>query len=139
MNAWPFKVGVDGLSLTSSWVTTAALGVVSGDTTTEDLPSRGWLVGVDLRLSSISGATTVRFYLSEDANGGALLTPHTVAGATQDISLALGAGTSGGASWNLIRRPFALSAIYAHFKLDAGTATGAVRLVGETGSAWRVA
>lgn len=137
MNAWPFKIGATNLSLTSSWVSTA-LGAVSGDSTTEDLPSRGWLVGLDLRLTSISGASTVTFYLTEDANGLVLLTPHALSAATQTISLGLGAGTSGGVSWNLIRRPFALSSLYAHFKLDAGTATGSARLVGETGSAWRI-
>lgn len=137
MNAWPFKVGADGLSLSSGW-TSAALGAVAGDSLTEDLPGRGWLVGLDLRLSNINGAGTVSFYLSEDEDGLLLLTPHSVANATQAINYAKDSVVAGGVSWNLIRRPFALSAIYAHLRLDAGTATGALRLVGETGSAWRL-
>ena len=137
MNAWPFLVGADGLALTSDWLT-VALGAVEGDAATEPVPTRGWLVGLDLRLSSIDGASTVTFYLSTDEDGLLLLTPSGTLGATQAVSLARGSNDAGGVSWSLARRPFALSALYAHFKLDAGTAAGAVRVCGECGSAWRV-
>ena len=137
MNPWPFFIGADSLALTSSWLT-AELGAVAGDDTTEPVPSRGWLVGIDVRLTSIQGAGTVTFYLSEDEAGLKLLTPSGTTGATQAISLALDLTTDGGVSWNLARKPFAVSAVYAHFKLDAGTATASVRVSGECGSAWRV-
>ena len=129
MNAWPFFIGADALALTTSWLT-VELGVVAGDATTEPVPSRGWLAGLDLRLSAIQGAGSVTFYLSEDAAGLKLLTPSGTTGATQAINLALD-------ETNLGRKPIVGGALYAHFKLDAGTATGAVRVSGECGSAWR--
>ncbi len=137
MTPWPFLVGADALALSTSW-TTATLAAVVGDDSTEPLPTRGWLVGLDLRLTEISGATSVTFYLSDDADGLHLLTPSGTSGATQTISLAKDNATAGGVSWNLTRRPFAASALYVHVKLDAGTASGAVRATGECGSAWRV-
>jgi hypothetical protein len=136
MNPWPFFIGADGLALTTSWLT-VALGAVEGDANTEALPSRGWLVGLDLRLTGIQNAASVTFYLSEDEAGLKLLTPSSTTGATQAINLALDQTDAGGVSWNLTRRPFGASAMYGHFKLDAGTATGAVRVSGECGSSWR--
>ena len=136
MNPWPFFIGADALALTSNWLT-VELGAVDGDANTEPVPSRGWLVGIDLRLSAIQGAVTVTFYLSEDEAGEKLFTPSGTTGATQTISLARDSSTAGGVSWNLARKPFAGGALYAHFKLDAGTATGAARVCGECGSAWR--
>ena len=137
MNPWPFFIGADGLSLSTEW-TTAALGVVDGDDTTEPLPTRGWLAGLDVRLSDVQDAGSVRFYLSKDEAGEELLTPSDTAGATQSINLALGSATSGGTSWNLARRPFAGGVVYIHLVLDAGTANASVRLSGECGSCWRV-
>ncbi|MBK7759556.1 MAG: hypothetical protein IPI35_24795 [Deltaproteobacteria bacterium] len=137
MSPWPFFIGADALALTTSWLT-VELGAVEGDATTEPVPSRGWLAGLDLRLSAIQGAGSVTFYLSEDAAGLKLLTPSGTMGATQAINLALDETTAGGVSWNLGRKPIVGGALYAHFKLDAGTATGAVRVSGECGSAWRV-
>ena len=137
MNPWPFFVGADALSLTTNWLT-VALGAVEGDATTEATPTLAWLVGIDVRLSSIQGAGFVTFYLSEDEAGLKLHTPSGTTGATQAINLALDLTTDGGVSWNLARKPFAVSALYVHFKLDAGTATASVRVSGECGSAWRV-
>ena len=136
MSPWPFFIGADALALTTDWLT-VQLGAVDGDDATEPLPSRGWLVGLDLWLTEVQGASSVTFYLSTDEAGLKLITPSTTTGATQAISPALDETTAGGVSWNLTRRPFGASAIYAHFKLDAGTATGAVRVSGECGSAWR--
>ena len=136
MSPWPFFIGADALSLTTSWLT-VELGAVEGDTATEPVPSRGWLAGLDLRLSEIQGAGSVTFYLSEDAAGLRLLTPNGTSGATQAISLALDETTAGGVSWNLARKPISGGALYVHVKLDAGTATGTVRVSGECGSAWR--
>lgn len=136
MSPWPFFAGADALALTTVWLT-VALGAVEGDPTTEPMPSRGWLEGLDLALTEIQGAGSVTFYLSSDVAGVQLLTPNRTSGATQAINLALDATSSGGVSWNLSRKPFAGSAMYAHFKLDAGTATGSVRVSGECGSAWR--
>lgn len=136
MSPWPFLLGADALSLTTSWVS-VALGAVESDESTEDLPSRGWLVGLDLRLSDLQGASSVTFFLSEDEAGQKLLTPAGTTGATQTIGLAKDDATAGGVSWNLARKPFVASALYAHFQLDAGTATGSVRVSGECGSAWR--
>lgn len=137
MSPWPFFLGADALALTTDW-TSVTLGVVDGDATTEPVPTRGWLAGLDLRLSDIQGAGSVTFYLSQDAAGLELLTPSGTAGATQAINLALDETTAGGVSWNLGRKPIVGGALYAHFRLDAGTATGAVRVSGECGSAWRV-
>ena len=137
MSPWPFCIGADALSLTTSWLT-VELGAVEGDDTTEPVPSRGWLASLDLRLSAIQGAGSVTFYLSEDAAGLKLLTPSGTTGATQAINLALDETTAGGVSWNLAHKPIAGGTLYAHFKLDAGTATGAVRVSGECGSVWRV-
>ena len=136
MSPWPFFIGADALALTSSWLT-VELGAVEGDEATEPAPSRGWLGGLDLRLSEIQGVTSVTFYLSEDEAGEKLLTPGGTSGATQTVSLARDSSTAGGVSWNLARKPFVTSAIYAHFRLDAGTATGSVRVSGDCGSAWR--
>ena len=136
MSPWPFFIGADALSLTTSWLT-VELGAVEGDAATEPVPSRGWLAGLDLRLTEIQGVGAVTFYLSTDEAGLALLTPNGPSGATQSVSLAKDSAEAGGTSWELNRRPFVGSALYAHFKLDAGTATGAVRLGGECGSAWR--
>ena len=137
MIAWPFLLGADGLSLSTDWLT-VALGAGEGDAATEPVPARAWLGGLDLRLSNIAGATAVTFSLSDDEAGLRLLTPSGTQGATQAVSLARDSNDAGGASWNLARRPFVLSALYAHFKLDAGTADGAARVCGECGSAWRV-
>ena len=137
MSPWPFFIGADALALTSSWLT-AELGAVAGDDTTEPVPSRGWLVGIDVRLTSIQGAGTVTFYLSEDEAGEKLVTPSGTTGATQAISLAKDSVIAGGVSWNLARKPVTGGVLYAHFKLDAGTATASVRVSGERGSAWRV-
>ena len=136
MSPWPFFIGADALSLTTSWLT-VALGAVEGDAATEGVPTRGWLVGLDFRLTGIQGASSVTFYLSEDEAGIKALTPSGTSGATQSVNLAKDSSTAGGVSWNLTRRPFAVSAIYAHFKLDAGSAEGSVRLSGECGSSWR--
>ena len=68
MNPWPFFIGADALSLTTSWLT-VALGAVEGDATTEATPTLAWLVCIDVRLSGIQGASTVTFYLSEDEVG----------------------------------------------------------------------
>ncbi len=136
MIPWPFLVGADALALSTSWLT-VALGAVEGDETTEPLPSRGWLSGLDLRLSDLQGASAVTFYLSLDAAGHTLLTPSGTTGATQTISLALNETTLGGVSWNLGRKPFIGGSLYAHVKLDAGSAMGAIRLCGDCGSAWR--
>ena len=137
MSPWPFFIGADALSLTIDWLT-VEFGAVDGDATTEPVPSRGWLVGIDLRLSAIQGAGTVTFYLSEDEAGEKLITPSGTTGATQAISLAKDSVIAGGVSWNLARKPVTGGALYAHFKLDAGTATASVRISGERGSAWRV-
>ena len=137
MSPWPFFIGADALALTSSWLT-AELGAVDGDDTTEPVPTRGWLVGIDVRLTFIQGAGTVTFYLSEDEAGEKLVTPSGTTGATQAISLAKDSVIAGGVSWNLARKPVSGGVLYAHFKLDAGTATAAVRVSGERGSAWRV-
>lgn len=137
MSPWPFFIGADALALTSSWLT-VELGAVEGDEATEPAPSRGWLGGLDLRLSEIQGVTSVTFYLSEDEAGEKLLTPGGTSGATQTVSLARDSSTAGGVSWNLARKPVSGGALYAHFKLDAGTATASVRVSGERGSAWRV-
>ena len=137
MSPWPFFIGADALALTSSWLT-VELGAVAGDDTTEPVPTRGWLVGIDVRLTSIQGAGSVTFYLSEDEAGEKLVTPSGTTGATQAISLAKDSVVAGGVSWNLARKPVTGGALYAHFKLDAGTATASVRVSGERGSAWRV-
>ena len=137
MSPWPFFAGADTLSLSTSWLTTP-LGAVEGDATTEAMPSLAWLVGIDLRLTEIQGADTVTFYLSDDEAGERLFTPSGTTGATQHISLAKDSLVAGGVSWNLARKPVAGGTLYAHFKLDAGTATGSVRVSGERGSAWRV-
>ena len=136
MNAWPFFIGADGVALTSAW-STAALGVVAGDDTTEPVPARGWLSGVDVRLTDLQGAGSITFYLSLDEAGEKLITPSGTSGATQAINLALSSATSGGTSWNLARRPFAGAVMYIHLRTDAGTATASVRVSGERGSAWR--
>lgn len=136
MSPWPFLLGADALALTTSWVS-VALGAVESDSNTEDLPSRGWLVGLDLRLSELQGASSVTFYLSTDEAGLELLTPVGTTGATQSIGLAKDDPTAGGVSWHLARKPFVASALYAHFQLNSGTATGSVRVSGECGSAWR--
>lgn len=136
MSPWPFFIGADALALTSSWLT-VELGAVEGDEATEPAPSRGWLGGLDLRLSEIQGVTSVTFYLSEDEAGEKLLTPGGTSGATQTVSLARDSSTAGGVSWNLARKPFAGGVIHLHLKLDAGTATGSVRVSGDCGSAWR--
>ena len=137
MNPWPFFIGADALSLTTSWLT-VALGAVEGDATTEATPTLAWLVGIDVRLSAIQGAGFVTFYLSEDEAGEKLVTPSGTTGATQAISLAKDSVIAGGVSWNLARKPVTGGALYAHFKLDTGTATASVRVSGERGSAWRV-
>lgn len=137
MSPWPFLIGADGMSLAAATWITAALGAVEGDAATEGCPTRGWILGLDVRLSAISGAGAVTFYLSEDEDGKKLLSPHSPSGATQSVSLAKGSMTEGGVSWFLSRKTFVCDAIFVHLCLDAGTATGAVRLSGETGSAWR--
>ena len=137
MSPWPFFIGADALSLTTSWLT-VELGAVEGDATTEAMPRLAWMIGIDVRLSAIQGAGTVTFYLSEDEAGEKLVTPSGTTGATQAISLAKDSVIAGGVSWNLARKPVTGGVLYAHFKLDAGTATVSVRVSGERGSAWRV-
>lgn len=133
----PFRSATAALTLSTTWAS-GLLGAQESDGSTEVLPSRGWLGGLDVSLLDLSGANSVRFFLSSDLAGYELLSPHGTSFANQTINLSIDDVSKGGVSWDLVRKPF-VGPIYVHLRLDAGSATAIARLSGEADSSCRAA
>lgn len=118
----------------SAWASTP-LGALVAESSSEDVPAEGMVARVEVDLSSLVGATALTCFLTYDEDGRAWFSPSTPSGATQTISPdPSGDNTYGGAVFSF-GQPFVRrgDSLVVWLKLDAGTGTAAVRVVGETG------
>lgn len=97
-----------------------------------DLPARCHLYSLTVLLSEITGggSTQVSAWLTYDETGSDGITPQRTTSAIQTYTPDLDVSTNGYVSWR-IETPFlgADGECWAHVVLDAGTATGVVKLI----------
>lgn len=105
----------------SSQASTTALTTTYAATTWTIPGAAAWIDTVDLRLTSISGAASITWYLAEDSAGERALTPATTVSIVDHD--ADGTGSLSALVGRAIDPRYHGGAIYLLAKTDAGTAT----------------
>jgi hypothetical protein len=112
-------------ALSTTYARMACTATPAADPLSEALPDRVTLSWASLELTTISGAASVIWYLSADADGDAPITPTLTTTIVADGATA----TSGGVAATLaLARVGSGGSIYVNAKTDAGTATGIARV-----------
>ena len=120
-------------SASMSLSTTDAIGTLGAGSDSAPVPDRARLSLLRLALTSISGATSISWYLAEDAAGDVPLTPRV----SSTIQTGKTTATSGGVAETLdvsrLRSSAAgtIGRLYVVAKTDSGTATAVAYLTGE--------
>lgn len=133
-------LGADDVSLDpSDGLKWTEVGAVEGDDSTNDPPTRGFLVGLVVDLTAIASGQTVTAQLAREAAGVAALSSRALSSATQAIGFARSGATDsttvGTVLWMLERFPFVLGdgqALHVGLQIAGGTATAKIRLIVET-------